>query len=140
MSDPSVPRTSPVENPILRSLGWTAWMLLTHFVAAMVLLAVLLAVVPRIVVIFEDLDAELPAMTVLVINLSRVVPGYWYLALPLGLAVDAALLFGLSRLPAEARWLGTLWASLVWMAALLLLGLIVVAVFLPLQGLMTQLS
>ena len=140
MSDSSVPRTSPVENPILRSLGWTAWMLLTHFVAGMVLLAVLLAVVPRFVVIFEDLDAELPTMTVLVINFSRVVAGYWYLLLPLGLAVDAVLLFGLSRLPDWGRWLGTLWASLVWMAALVLLGLIIVAVFLPLSGLLTQLS
>ena len=140
MSDANVQRTSAVENPIHRSLVWTAWMLLTHFIAAMVVIGVLMTVVPRFAGLFAEFQAELPPITILVIDLSRVVGGYWYLLVPLGLAVDAVLLFGLSRLPAGARWLGTVWSSLVWLGALVGLALIVVAIFLPLHELIADLS
>ena len=140
MSDANVQRTSAVEDPIHRSLVWSAWMLLTHSIAAMVVIGVLMTVVPRFVGLFEAFDAELPPMTLVVIDVSHLVASYWYLHLPLGLAVDAVLLFGLSRLPAGARWLGTVWASLVWMAALVGLALIVVAIFLPLHESIVELS
>ena len=58
----------------------------------------------------------------------------------MGVGVDAGLLFGLSRLPPRARWLGTVWASLVLVVALLGLAFLAVGIVLPLQALITQLS
>jgi type II secretory pathway component PulF len=138
--DANMQPTSAVENPIHRSLVWTAWMLLTHFVAAMAVIAVLMTVVPRFVRMFANLDVDVPPVTEVVIGLSHVAAGYWYVVLPLGLAVDAVVLFGLSRLPAGERWLGTVWASVVWMAALGLMALVTVALVVPLEGLITALS
>ena len=56
------------------------------------------------------------------------------------LLTDAAILFGVSRLPAKGRWLGTLWTVLVFLAAVLLLVFTAVAMCLPLFSLIEHLS
>jgi len=140
MSDRSARETPTDENSLARSLVWTAWTLLTHAIAACVLFVALGHLVPKFLVLFEEFDAALPPMTILVINLSRVAASYWYLLIVFGLGLDAAVLFGLSLLPAKAKWLRTLWSSMVLLAVILLLGFATVAMLLPLQALITQLT
>ena len=135
-----VPQTRAAENRLLRSSIWTAWMLLTHLVAFVVVISVLGTTVSRFLAIFAEFEAEVPPVTILVIDLSHVVTAYWYLLLPLALVIDAALLFGLSCLPPAARWLATVWATLVWLATLVLLAIVVVGLFLPLEELVSDLS
>ena len=140
MPESDVPRASVAENPIHRSLVWTAWMLLTHFVAGVLLLWAMISVVPRFIAMFAEFEAEVPPVTELLIVVSNLVARWGYLLLPLGLAVDAVLLLALSRLPAGARWLGTLWATLVLVAALVAFALMIVAIMLPLAVLIESLS
>ncbi|MFH1265878.1 MAG: hypothetical protein ABIK89_09120, partial [Planctomycetota bacterium] len=72
--------------------------------------------------------------------LSRVAASYWYLLIVFGLGLDAALLFGFSLLPAKAKWLRTLWASIVPLVVILCLGFVIVAILLPLSALIVQLG
>ena len=130
----------PRKTSLARSLAWTAWMLLAHFLAAVALIVALVRTVPQFLKLFEDFDAAMPTMTELVIRLSHVVVQYWYLLVPLVLVVDAAVLLGLRLLPGKAKGLSTVWAVLVLVAAILLLGFIVLAVALPLQTLIVELS
>ena len=140
MSDHSTRGTRTNENSLSRSIVWTAWTLLTHTIAAGVLFVALIRVVPGFLVLFEEFDAALPAMTILVANLSRMVAGYWYLFVVFGFGLDAFLILGFSLLPGKAKWLGGLWASVVLLAVTLLLGFIMMAVLLPLEALITQLT
>ena len=140
MSDAPDQRMAPSENSLRRSVVWTAWMALAHFGAGAILLAALLQTVPKFAEMFDEFGAELPAMTVLVIGLSHVVVRYWYLLVPLALLVDAVILFGLSRLPAEARWLGIAWAGFVFLVVMVLLAFVVIAIFVPFFLLMEHLS
>jgi hypothetical protein len=66
--------------------------------------------------------------------------GYWWLAFAVGFVVDAGLLFGLRCLPPFGRWLSTLWAACVLLAAVLLLGAILAAVAMPLLTLFQSLE
>jgi hypothetical protein len=122
------------------SLAWTAWMLLAHFLAAVVVIVALVRMVPEFLRLFQEFDADVPAMTRWVVLLSHVVVQYWYLLVPLVLVIDAAILFGLRLLPGKARGLSTAWAVLVLVAAILLLGFIILALALPLQALIVDLS
>jgi hypothetical protein len=103
-----------------------------HFFAFLVLIAALGGAVPSFVRMYKDFDVELPPMTQWVFRLSHVVVSYWYLILPLGMGIDAVILGRLSLLPDETNWLGTLWAVLVLLATILLLGLVIVALAMPL--------
>jgi len=140
MSDPAMPETPRDANPGDKSLVSTAGMLFAHLAAGLIVVVVMGFVVPRFVRTFAELEAELPPMSEYMITVSNLVVRWWYLLLPIGLAIDAALLFGLSRLPRPARWLATVWGIVVLLAAVLLIGLTVVAVIVPLQNLITQLS
>lgn len=140
MSDSATPRTSPDETPVRKPGLSTGAMFLAHLVAALIVVVVLGFVVPRFVRTFAEFEAELPPITVTLVAVSSIVTLWWYLLLPIGLAVDAALLFGLSRLPRSARWLAIAWGIVVLLAAVLLIGLTVAAVIVPLQDLITQLS
>jgi len=140
MSDSATPRTSPDGSPVRKPLVGTGPMLFAHLAAGLIVIVVLGVVVPRFVRILTEFEAEVPPTAELLIAVSNIVARYWYLLLPIGLAADAAVLFGLSRLPRLARWLATVWGIVVLLAALLLVGLVVAAVILPLQDLITQLS
>ena len=130
----------PRETSLGRSLAWTAWMLLAHFLAVVVLIVALVRMVPEFLKLLEEFDAAMPTMTQWVFHLSHVVVQYWYLLVPLGVVIDAAVLFGLRLLPGKARGLSTVWAVVVLVAAILLLGFIILAVALPLQALVVELS
>jgi hypothetical protein len=128
------------ENPFARSLVWTAWVLLTHCLSGAVVVGVMVFVVPRFSRLLEDFGMEMSSLSMLCISAARFVAAYGYVLLPVGLAVDAIVLFGLSRLPAEARWLGIVWATLVPVAAVALLAVLVVGLFRPLLELIDQLK
>ena len=121
-----------------RLVAFAGW-LLTHVAAATVLLYILVKVVPSYAMFFADLSIELPVMTQLTITLSRWACAYWWLVVPLG-CVDAAILFGLCRLPASARWLSTVWAVLVLLTVLLLAGVAFLAVSGPLADVQRSLG
>ena len=118
--------------------GFAGW-LLAHLAAAVVLLYVLVKVVPGYAMFFADLSIELPVMTQVAIMFSRLACAYWWLIVPLG-CVDAAILFGLCRLPASARWLSTVWAVLVLLTVLLLAGVAFLAVSGPLADVQRSLG
>lgn len=58
---------------------------IAHGGTAFVAICVAYYVVPFFKKIFEDFDTELPALTLLVIQLSDVIVNYWYIALLFGL-------------------------------------------------------
>jgi type II secretory pathway component PulF len=115
-------------------------MLFAHLAAGVVVIGVVAGVVPRFITTFSDFQAEVPPVTELLIVVSEMVARYWCLWLPLGLVADGGILFGLSRLPRRARWLATVWATLVLLAGLSLIAAVWGGIWLPLQDLMTQLS
>ncbi len=93
--------------------------------------------------IFEDFDAVLPAMTVLVISLAFFLANYWYLALYV-LALWPFLNWGFVLLlssvfpkPSLPKWL---WYGITWSVPFLIVGMVVGALFLPLISLIEQLS
>ena len=76
-----------------RVLGTAGW-LLAHFVAAVVLLEVLVRGVPIFMRVLADFSMKLPVITQLVIEFSYWTAMYWYLIVPAGI-IDAGVLFGL---------------------------------------------
>jgi type II secretory pathway component PulF len=140
MSETNAAQTCTSRHQVLRTVVWTAWMLLTHLVAFVLVMWVLGTIVPQFLAMFAEFEAEVPPVSILVIDLSHIVTAYWYLVLPLALVIDAALLFGLRCLPAAANWLATVWATLVWLGMLLLLAMVVVGLYVPLDQLLTDLS
>ena len=126
---------APRKRSLPRLLGWMAWMLLAHLIAGVVLILALVRMVPEFVRLLEDFDAPVPALTEVVIGLSQVVAQYWYLLVPLVFVVDAAVLLGLRLLPGKAKGLSTSWAVLVLVVAIVLLGLVILAVAMPLEAL-----
>ena len=128
------------KNSLARSIVWTVCATFAHFLAAVVLLVVMVRVVPRYIMVFEDFDAELPASTQLLIQLSMLTVSYWYLFFSLGLLMDAAILFALSRLPTGTRWLGTVWFGAVLLAAIVFLAFVSAALCLPTIELFDRLS
>ena len=140
MSDSTPQETPASETSPSRSIAWTGWTLLAHVITGLVLVIVFVKVVPEFERLFAEFDVSLPRMSQLVLLLSNVVVCYWYLVVPLGVLVDAAILFGLSSIPDKGRWLSTLWTRFVFVAAVLLLVFIAVAMCLPLVWLIEQLS
>jgi type II secretory pathway component PulF len=122
------------ENTLGKKLLGTAGWLLAHVGAAVVLLSVLVKVVPHFERVFADFSLQLPVITQVLIVLSRWTCAFWWLIAPAGL-IDAGVLFGLRSLPRGARWLSTLWAAVVLLGVILVLGAAIVAVGLPLAGL-----
>jgi hypothetical protein len=122
------------ENTLGKRLLVTAGWLLVHFGAAVVLLFVLVKVVPHFEKVFADFSLELPVFTEVLIGLSRFTCAFWWLIVPAGL-LDAGVLLGLRSLPRGARRLSTMWATVVLLGVILLLGAAILAVGLPLAGL-----
>ena len=121
------------------SFLWPSCMWLTHAFVGLLLFAVLVFVVPQFVVVLEDFDAELPAGTQMLIRLSSLLVNYWYLILLPLVAVDAAILFGLSQVPPKLMWLRTLWFTAIMLAAILFLFFAIVALAMPFAALSADL-
>ncbi len=118
-----------------RTIYWV--LLLVHGVAGLGLLVYLAFFVPK----FEELFArmqeqgELPSLTAFVLLLSR--HSLWLL--PLGFALDAAVLHVLGRLPRRPFWPVVAWFTLVLIALAVLYVLTEIALLLPIQRMSTML-
>lgn len=64
-------------------------------VAICVVIVMLVVVIPSYVEMFEDLDTELPALTVAVMNVSNFLTTYWYILLPV--VIVGSVLFSVYR-------------------------------------------
>lgn len=128
------------DQNVLSTVFWTAGMLLVHCVAVFALLLALIRIVPACMVVFEDLDVELPAATQLLMSFSIFVAHYWYLLVSLALGVDAAVFIALSQLPSSLRWVTAAWFTTVLIAMILFAGFVAVALYVPLQNISAALS
>lgn len=78
-----------------------AYPILMLFVGGGVMLFLLTVVIPRIVVIFEDSKAALPLITVLLIKLSHLLRGWWWI--PAGLMIASVPLYRKAMLRDDLR-------------------------------------
>ena len=60
-------------------------------VAVAVIIVMLVFVIPRYMDMFEELDAELPGITLAVIALSNFIQNYWFIIIPVIIAIVVAL-------------------------------------------------
>lgn len=65
--------------------------ILVALVAVGVVLVMLLFVIPRYMDMFEQLDTELPAITMMVVNMSNFIKNYWYILIPVIIAIVFAI-------------------------------------------------
>jgi general secretion pathway protein F len=78
-----------------------AYPILMVFVGGGVMLFLLTAVIPKIVVIFEDSKAALPLITIALIKLSHFLRGWWWI--PAGLAIASVPLYRKAMLRDDLR-------------------------------------
>ena len=113
-------------------------LLALHVVCGGIILALLLRQVPQFEKVFKDFDMQVPEMSILVINLSRFFALYFFLLVP-GIAMaDIAVLVLLNR--SGQVGLMTVWGVLIWLAEMLLIALIVLAMMVPMNALTTRLA
>jgi type II secretory pathway component PulF len=96
-----------------------------------------LVAVPRFIRLYDDMDYQLPALTMIVIKLYSTCRSVWiFLPLPiLGLfAADALIMYLLFR-SRSVRILGRLWYFAVMLGLLLFAAFIAAALLLPLSAL-----
>ena len=75
---------------------------------------------------------KLPDMTILVLKSSHWTGMYWYLAVPLLGALDAAILFFLRRRGENAKSLAGVWVVCVLLAVILMMALVIIGLTAPL--------
>jgi hypothetical protein len=111
---PAPPSSQPPAQS--RSVSVTILRLAAHCVAGFCVAAVLLTIVPRAMQFFMDMGVKLPAMFLQLGSASRFVSDYWYIVIPLTIAVDAVLLYVLEiqRSKIQVR---------IWFVAVLLLSI-----------------
>ncbi len=126
------------ENAVTRWQVRMVGLLVLHAVCGMFILWLLLKIVPQYEKIFKDFGAKLPDMTTMVIDLSALVGRYWFIVVPGLAAGDIAIMFSLNR-TGRTR-LMTAWGVLAWLAEMLLMGLVMMAVMVPLNDLIMNLS
>ena len=115
-----------------------AVLLVLHAVCGLAILWLLLRLVPQYEKIFKDFNAKVPDMTIMVLGLSRLFATYWFVLVPSLGAGDVAIMFALNR-TGHTR-LMTAWGVLTCLAAILLMGLIQMALLIPLNQLIVNLS
>ncbi len=123
------------QNGFLESFLWPACMWLTHAFVGLLLIMVSVSIVPISMELFANFDADLPAATQRLLQLSDMLVHYWYLAIPFLAIVDAAILFGLSQVPPKLRWLRSLWFNAIMLATILFLFFSMAALAVPLRSL-----
>ena len=112
--------------------------LVVHGVVLGVLLALAVFVVPRFIVVYQDMGVSLPPATALVITLERFLVNYWFLVFPAVLALDAGVCFLLRQIGGRRALLG--WAvGVVGALGVAAVGL-GLALFLPMQSLTQSLN
>jgi hypothetical protein len=120
---------------LLASFVVTGFRLTGHFIALVVLASLLIVIAPRVLVIYDDYDLELPGPTLLLLDMSTALVDYWYLFGLVALLFDGIILFALSRLPANARWLGGAWSGGFLLGVILFLSFAQTALFMALNEL-----
>lgn len=135
MTEPFEPYDFGHRPTIDRGLIWRIIVIQTAMYAAFSL--VLVNFIPRFGKIFRDFDAELPAPTRMLIDLSNFYLSNWFLFLPLWLGTTAGLVvLCLTQCPDIARRLST--GMVVCYCVFFLI--VVYAMFMPLIALMDKLS
>jgi hypothetical protein len=126
----------PYESRVGSLLLW----LILHGLAGLILLAVLLLVVPKFDRMFAEFGLKLPVVSVLAVNASRTLWRFWFAIVPAMVILDGGMLCLLTLTDGMPRWLRTLWC----LGVLVILGcmslLVVIAVVLPLVGLVEGLK
>ena len=126
------------ENTSPSSSGPMVGWLVLHAVCGTAILWLLLDLAPKFEKIFRDFNSTLPDMTVMLLNLSALFRRYWYVLIP-GVGAGDIAVMGLLNSWGRARLMAA-WGVLVWLAEMLLIGLILVALFVPLNSLISNLS
>ena len=70
-------------------------------------------------------DANVPAISIYALAVARWTLEHWYLTVP-ALAIDTALYVLLASLGPKLNWLATVWAFLIMLGTILLLGILAV--------------
>jgi len=122
----------------LKIAALTAARLLVHLSVLVLVLAVLLGPVLTFQRYFEEQSLKIPAITVLLINLSRRLASYGYLIIPGLLLMDMFLLIVFQVLPRPWRFLSRMWFSACLCGAVLLLVLSFFAVAVPIDVLLPR--
>ncbi len=135
-----IPPAPPSPSKSDRGLGGAIRWIVFHSVLWGGLFFGFLSLVPGCQRIFDELQVELPALTVLMTQVSYAIANYWFLILPLGivgLAVDFAILRLLGKV-------GRTWQSLagilLTMVPLLLGSLLLLSMGLPMIRLISALN
>ena len=115
-----------------------AVLLALHAVCGVFILWLLFKLVPVYEKVFKDFNEKLPEMTSMVINLSARFSRFWYLLVPALAAGDIAIMLSLNR--RGRTGLMTALGVLVWLIEMLLIGLIFVAILVPMNDLVMNLS
>jgi type II secretory pathway component PulF len=134
---------SPSQRNARPSVRPLMWMMAVHAILLAVLFGGLMFVVPRTVRLMEDFDVELPAMSVLVINISNFIVSYWLLLIPLAILIllaDGIVYVAFSKPPGSGRVLALAWAIGWSLAAAGAIGILMIAMFLPFVGTMEKLN
>jgi type II secretory pathway component PulF len=126
------------ENTSKRSQAWMVVLLLLHAVCGIAILWLLLKLVPGYEKIFKDFNAKLPDLTIMVINLAALFGRFWYVLVPAFVAGDIAIMLSLNH--RGRTGLMTALGVLVWLAEMLLIGLIFLAILMPMNDLFMNLS
>jgi len=105
-----------------------------HFVVLLMVVLVLVSPVSVFIRFFEQENLKLPAMTVLMVNLSYRLRFHSYIIIPALLFIDFCLLLVL-QIPARPwRFLARIWFSSVLVGAFLLLALCMFAMAIPIDA------
>ena len=117
----------------LKIFALTVARLLVHFLAMLLVVWALLSAVRVFLVYFEEEDAKLPAISVLIVNFSYRLRFHGYVILPFLFFIDACALLLLQLLPRPWRFLSRVWFSGVLFGAILLLVMSLFGMALPLD-------
>lgn len=117
----------------LKITALTAARLFVHFLVLLLVAGAFLSAVRICITYFEEENAKLPALSVLIVNLSYHLSSHGYLILPFLFFLDACILLLLQLLPRPWRFLSRVWFSGVLFGAIVLLVMALFGMALPLD-------
>jgi hypothetical protein len=128
-----VPASEPHQGCLTIGALTTA-RLLVHFVVLLVVISVLVGPVRMFMRFFEQEELKLPAITVLIVNLSYRMHAGYVVIIPVLLAIDACILVALQLSARPWRFLARVWFSSVLVGAILLMALTVFSMAVPIDA------
>jgi hypothetical protein len=127
---------APESQGCVKVLALTAARIIIHLVVFSLVVLVLVSNVGVFTRFFEQENLKLPAITVLIINLSYRMKFHGYVIVPALLLIDASALL-LLQLPSRPwRFLARIWFSGVLVGASMLLAIALVAMSIPIDTLL----